>query len=232
MRARLVLVGALTIAAVVGLPSPAAAHVTIQGEGEQGGFGVVTFTVPNERPNAGTVRLAVKLPDEYALPFVSAQPKPGWTVETSMRTLDEPVDAFGEQVSEVVDVVEWSGGTINPGEFDAFSLQVGPFPEDADQLVFPTIQYYSNGEEVSWIEETPPGGEEPEFPAPVLPLVAPDDTDATADDSDDEQAAAATQEEEEDEDDGDALAIAALVVGSLALVVALATLVMSRRRTT
>ena len=88
-----------------------------------------------------------------------------------MRTLDEPVDAFGEEVTEVVDTVTWSGGPIGPGEFDTFSLSVGPLPDDVDELAFATIQTYSSGEEVAWIEATPEGGEEPEHPAPVLRLV-------------------------------------------------------------
>ena len=85
-----------------------------------------------------------------------------------MRTLDEPVDAFGQEVTEVVDTVTWTGGEIGAGEFDTFSLSVGPLPEDVDELAFPAIQTYSSGEEVAWIEPTPEGGEEPERPAPVL----------------------------------------------------------------
>jgi uncharacterized protein YcnI len=157
------------------LAGPASAHVTIPGTGEKGGFSIVTFSVPNERPDAGTTQVEVQLPQDYPLSFVSVQPKPGWTVETTMRTLDEPVDAFGEEVTEVVDTVTWSGGEIEPGQFDTFALSVGPLPEDVDQMLFPTIQTYSSGEEVAWIEETPEGGEEPESPAPVLVLVAADE---------------------------------------------------------
>ena len=92
--------------------------------------------------------IEVQLPPDHPLPFVSVQPKPGWTVETETRTLDEPVDAFGEEVTEVVDTVTWSGGPIGPGEFDTFSLSVGPLPDDVDELAFrddPDVQQRRGG---------------------------------------------------------------------------------------
>ena len=166
----------------------------------KGGFSIVTLSVPNERPDASTVTLEVKLPESHPLSFVSVQPKPGWTAETTMRTLDEPVEVFGEEVTEVVDTVTWTGGEIAPGEFDTFSLSVGVLPEDVDELAFPAIQTYSGpeAEEVAWIEETVEGEEEPEHPAPVLTLVDPaegdhvDGDDSTTTTASDEQAAADT----------------------------------------
>ena len=149
---------------------PASAHVSIPDPGEKGGFSIVTLSVPNERPDASTTAVEVQIPEDNPLPFVSVQPKPGWEVETTKRTLDEPIEAFGETYDEVVDTVTWSGGEIEPGQFDTFAISVGPLPEDVDSLAFPAIQTYSSGEEVAWIEETPEGGEEPEHPAPVLKL--------------------------------------------------------------
>jgi uncharacterized protein len=94
-----------------------------------------------------------------------------------MRTLDEPVEVFGEEVAEVVDTVTWTGGEIASGEFDTFAVSVGVLPDDVDSLAFPTIQTYDGpeAEEVAWIEETPERGEEPEHRAPVLRLVAPEE---------------------------------------------------------
>jgi periplasmic copper chaperone A len=225
--------GLLLIATAL-LSGAASAHVTIPDPGEKGGFSIVTFSVPNERPDAGTTTLEVQLPEDYPLPFVSVQPKPGWTAETTMRTLDEPVDAFGEDVTEVVDTVTWSGGEIAPGEFDTFSLSVGPLPEDVESLTFPAIQTYSSDEEVAWIEETPEGGEEPEHPAPVLTLVESEtggttdgeDATATTESRDDEAAATET---EDDDSSSDGLAIAALVIAVLAAILGGAAFVTARR---
>ena len=239
MRAtRLAAVGGIALIALLATAPAASAHVTIPDPGEKGGFSIVTFSVPNERPDAGTTTVEVQLPPDHPLPFVSVQPKPGWTVETEMRTLDEPVDAFGEEVTEVVDTVTWSGGPIGPGEFDTFSLSVGPLPDDVDELAFATIQTYSSGEEVAWIEATPEGGEEPEHPAPILRLVAAEEgghTDGevttTTASSDDDEAAASADDESEDDDGTDAMAVAALVLGVIAVLLAGGAFITARRRT-
>ena len=212
---------------------PASAHVSIPDPGEKGGFSIVTFSVPNERDDASTTKVEVQLPKDAPLAFVSVQPKPGWEVETTKRTLDEPIEAFGETYDEVVDTVTWSGGEIEPGQFDTFAISVGPLPEDVDSLAFPAIQTYSSGEEVSWIEATTEGGEEPEHPAPVLTLVAAEEgghgaeattTTAASGDSASDDAA-----DSSDDEGSDGLAIAALVVAVVAALLGGAALVSGRR---
>jgi uncharacterized protein YcnI len=219
-------VGSGVVVATVGLlAAPASAHVTIvtYGEVPQGGFGTIGFNVPNEGDDAGTVALEVQMPSDQPIPFVSVQPKSGWVVETTMRTLDQPVEAEGASIDQVVDTITWTatGDTqIGPGEFDLFWISVGPLPTNVDTLEFPALQTYDDGEVVRWIEPTPAGGEEPEHPAPAVVLVAP-----TGD-------AAAPEAAGTDSDDGDGttLAVIALVVGGLALIAAVGGLVVSRRR--
>jgi uncharacterized protein YcnI len=219
-------VGTATVLATIGLLSSlASAHVTIVtfGDVEQGGFATLGFNVPNERDDAGTVGLEVQMPTDHPLASVSVQPKPGWEVETTMRTLDEPIEAFGTTFDEVVDTITWTAADdnrIEPGEFDQFWVSVGPLPTDVETLDFPALQTYDSGEVVRWIEPTPPGGEEPENPAPQVGLVA------TAGDAATDGADAAG-----DDDDGTVLAVIALVVGALGLLAGLAGLLMARRRT-
>lgn len=171
---RTLFVAGLAGAALLVGAVPASAHVTIPGTAEQGGFGIVTFSVPNERDDSGTVSLEVQLPQDVPLAFVSLQPKPGWEVSSTTRDLDEPIEVSGNELTQVTDTVTWEGGLIEPGQFDTFSISVGPLPEDRDLLGFPAIQTYESGEEVAWVEETPPVGEEPELPMPVLRLVPPE----------------------------------------------------------
>jgi uncharacterized protein YcnI len=219
---------------------PAGAHVGIEGEVHAGANGTITLRVPTERDDASTIKLSVQMPDDIALGSVSVQPKPGWTVETTTRTLDEPVEVFGEEVTEVVDTITWAAEGdvgIGPGQFDTFAFRAGSFPEDATEVVFPAIQTYDSGEEVPWIEETVEGGEEPEHPAPVLELLPPEDEEAetapaaTSTDGDDaaegEQAAATA---EDDDSSSDGLAIAGLVVGLVGLATAVFALVTARRK--
>ena len=171
-RARRVITVAVMGLGVVALSATSAfAHVTIAPDSApRGGFQILSFSVPNEKDNASTVQVQVQLPQDQVIPFVSVQPKPGWTVSVTKRQLTKPVKQEGETITEAVDTVTWSGGTIGPGQFDLFTISAGPLPTKVKQLTFKALQTYSDGEVVRWIEPTPKGGPEPEHPAPVLTL--------------------------------------------------------------
>lgn len=152
----------------------ASAHVTVNSPGAtQGGFGVLTFRVPTESNTASTSGLRVLLPADQPLAFVSVQPKAGWTYTVKRVELATPIESDDGAVTEAVSEIDWTSttGAIKPGEFDEFRLSVGPLPK-ADQMVFKAIQHYSDGNDVSWIEQSAAGGAEPEFPAPTLQLAA------------------------------------------------------------
>jgi uncharacterized protein YcnI len=211
----------LVAAGLTLLAGPAWAHVSIDpGEAAQGGFATVSFRVPNERDDAATTSLEVEFPAEHPIANARVQPVPGWTAE---------VEREGDAVTRIT----WTGGTIQPGEFQQFPVSMGPLPDDTDELVLPAIQTYDSGEVVRWIEEATAGGEEPEHPAPVLRLVAGDDS--HGDGADEAGAAegesAAGADTESSGDDGNTLAVVALVVGALGLVAGSAALALGRRRT-
>jgi len=151
----------------------ASAHVGVSStDATAGGFGKLTFRVPNESDTASTVALRISIPEESALASLRAQPVPGWTVRTTTSDLATPLESHGEQVTSYVSVVEFraaDGGGIRPGEFQEFALSGGPFPE-ADRLSFPTVQTYDDGTESAWIEPSVEDRAEPEHPAPVLEL--------------------------------------------------------------
>ena len=145
------------------LPGVASAHVTVKpNEVVAGGFQTFFVQVPNERDNASTTKVEIEFPQAFA--SVSFQPKPGWKRTVKMVTFDEPIEAFGDQVTEGVGTVTWSGGEIAPGEFETFYFSAGVVPES--ELVFPSLQTYSSGEVVRWIG--PPDSEEP---APVVQAI-------------------------------------------------------------
>ncbi|MFH0243962.1 YcnI family protein [Streptomyces sp. HK10] len=160
--------GALLLAAA----GPAAAHITVDPRStEAGGWAKLTFRVPTERPDDATVRVEVVLPQDQPLASLSVRPTPGWKAEVKKRKLSEPLVVHGDRsIDEVVSRIVWTGGEIRPGEFQEFDVSAGPLPEDADRMVFKTLQTYDSGEVVRWIEEPAEGGEEPERPAPVLAL--------------------------------------------------------------
>ena len=220
----------LAVAAVAVFAAPASAHVSVTpSEAEQGSFTVLTFRAPNERPDAGTVEIEVNMPEGVVIPFVSVKPVPGWEVEVERATLDEPVEAESGEITDVVSKVTWTGGPIEPGQFQEFEISAGPLPDDVDQLVFPTLQTYEGGEVVRWIEETPESGEEPEHPAPTVTLEAGSgDAHGGGGDEAEEEAAAPADDSDSDDSSSDTLAIVALVVGGVGVV--LAGLALVRRR--
>ncbi|MCW2702481.1 MAG: uncharacterized protein JWQ37_476 [Blastococcus sp.] len=173
---RLAVVVLAVSTAVVASAGLASAHVTVSSpDAAPGGYGKVTFRVPNESATASTVRVRVQLPTDAPLASLQTQSLPGWTTTATRVKLDPPVtDDDGNQISEAISVVEFaadSGGGIGPGEFQEFSLSGGPFP-DAGSLTFPVVQTYSDGSEAAWIEPTVDGQAEPAHPAPVLSLAA------------------------------------------------------------
>ena len=170
-----VLALATALAAALAGAGTAAAHVGVSStDATAGGFGKLTFRVPNESDTASTVALRISVPEESAMASLRVQPVPGWTVSTTTSQLRTPLESHGEQVTGYVSVVEFravDGGGIRPGEFQEFALSGGPFPEGG-QLSFPTVQTYDDGSESAWLEPTVEGQAEPERQAPVLTLTS------------------------------------------------------------
>jgi len=228
-------VGAVAAAAVGLTALPALAHVTVNSPGAtQGGFGVLTFRMPNETDNTNATELKVQLPAEQPLASVSVKPQPGWTYTVTRAKLSQPItDDDGNKVTDYPSVVDWraTAGGIRPGEYAEFQLSVGPLPK-VDSMTFKAIQTYSDGQIVSWIE-TPAAGssDEPEHPAPTLKLAPAGGTAAAPTTGTAAAPAAATG------DDGasSGSVTGAYVVGGIGLVAGLAALgvaVSGRRRHT
>src|SRR6187200_3300767 len=111
---------------------PAFAHVSVSSpDASPGGFGKVVFRVPSESDSANTTALSIELPTDTPFPFVSVGAMPGWTAETTMTSLPEPVEVEGFTVTEAVTNVTWTAddGGLAPHEFSEFALSVGPFPD-------------------------------------------------------------------------------------------------------
>jgi uncharacterized protein YcnI len=187
----------------------ASAHVTISPNTAVAGDDVtLTFHVPDENDAANTNKLEVQLPADAGLTEVSVLPVAGWTYAVTKQ---------GDSISTVT----WSGGTIKPGEFAQFALTVGPLPKTQTQLLFKALQSYDNGDVVSWIETTPPGGTEPDHPAPVLTLTA-----------DDTAAGATNTTGSSSNDSSNTLAAVALGIAAVAVLLSLSALALNRKQAT
>ena len=108
------------IAGCLALPALAQAHVTVQPEEvPSGGFTRLDVRVPNEQDDAATEKVEVEMPDGFL--FVSYEPVDGWTGEVKTEKLDEPVEEFGEEITEQVASVTFTAddaaAAIQPGQF-------------------------------------------------------------------------------------------------------------------
>ena len=217
MRKRLLL---CFLAAAVAFPAAAAAHVTIQpSEWEAGAFATMAVRVPNERDDAETTSVTVQFPEEVLT--ARFKPHPLCEREVQMEALAEPVEDLTERIVSVT----WTCDPAIPADgFDEFGLSFR-VPEDmaeGDELLFPTQQVYSSGEEVAWVDPDPEG----ESPAPRVTIVAAEEEEAEepAATTDDEAAVPAVSTD--GDDDGMAtvaivLAIIGLAAGLIALGVTL-----------
>jgi uncharacterized protein len=187
---------------------------------------VLTVRVPNERDDASTVKVDVKLPPG----FVSAswEAIPGWSVRAVKQKLSKPVQTDDGPIDEQVGEIVWTAADrkagIQPGEFRDFPLSV-VIPGKAGQtLTFKALQTYSNGNVVRWIGA--PGSDQP---APQVKLTSATTTAAgagTRQQANPQPAPAAAAST--DSGSSDTLSIVALIVGVLALVVAGVAVAMAR----
>ncbi|MXP24400.1 DUF1775 domain-containing protein [Gordonia sp. HNM0687] len=204
----------------------ASAHVSASAPTlTQGGYGVVTFVVPNESDTAATTELTVTLPN-----LKSARPEvmSGWRSNVT-------TDPATEEVTSIT----WTAlpGTpgVPVGEFAQFRISGGPFPEE-ETVMLPATQTYGDGETVDWTQPMGADGEEPEHPAPTVTLPAADPdaghhgatTGSATDDSATTQAAAA---QDSTDDAARWLGGIGLALGALGAVVGVAALTRSGRRT-
>jgi periplasmic copper chaperone A len=236
-RAVVVLAAALVAVLAVGVGS-AAAHVTVSSpDAAAGGFGELTFRVPNESDTASTVSLRVQVPADTPLASLRTKPVPGWTATLTRGPVDPPIDVHGTQVTEAVTGITWTadpGAGIKPGEYQTFSLSGGPFPE-VDVLALPAIQTYDDGSESAWIEPTVEGGEEPEDPAPTLTLGGATGSDGSATGTTSVETASTETAADATGSGTSGLAVTALVLGAAGLLAGLAGLALglsARRRST
>jgi uncharacterized protein YcnI len=154
---------------------PAEAHVEVHADNTAAGsFSELTFQVPNESATAGTVKLTVRLPQNPPFLAVSTKPVAGWTTTTTEARLPKPAELEGTTITKAVRTVAWTakkGNEIKPGQYQEFSISVGPLPPPAT-ILLPAEQTYSNGTVVRWDQRTPASGKEPENPVPVLEVTA------------------------------------------------------------
>lgn len=230
MRRIAIVLGAAALA-LVAAAAPAWAHVTVDpGSAPKGSDAVLAFVVPNEKDPQTTTKVVVQFPHDHPIPEALVQTVPGWTGKASEFTLTKPIETSDGTFNHAVDKVTWTatGTGIPVGGFQNFTVSV-TLPDSADSLTFPTVQTYSDGSTVNWIQVTPPGGPEPDNPAPELTLTAGDAGTTTPTTAAPTTTGAVSKS---DVDSAKTLGTVAIVIGGIALLVGIGALVSSRRKKT
>jgi uncharacterized protein YcnI len=224
---------AVTVVAVVALAGTAWAHVTVEPtSAPKGSDAVLTFIVPNEKENATTTKVEVQFPTDHPIADALVQAMPGWTSDVATLHVTSAIQTDNGPVNTAVKSVTWTatdGKGITKDHFAQFAVSVG-LPDDADSLTFPAIQTYSDGSTVNWVQVTPPGGPEPDDPAPVLTLTAGEAGGSTTA-STVPAGTASNSVKQSDVDNAKTVAIIGVIVGALGLIAGVAAIVLGRRRT-
>lgn len=196
------------VAGLMAIASPALAHIgTNPGEVPAGASSTVGFRVGHGCDDSPTIAVSMEIP--AGVTSVVPGAKPGWTIEAETGTLPEPVEIDGETVSEGVVRVEWSGGSLDPHQFDEFEIRARMPDAEGETVYFPIVQTCEEGE-YAWIQIPEEGGEEPESPAPGVVL--------TASAGDGHGSSTEGHAEEGSSDGIDAVSWAALILGGLGAV--------------
>ena len=141
---------ALALVALLAFPAGASAHVTvIPGAARPGQTLKLTFDVPNERRDASTVRIDVVIPAGLA---PGAEQHRGWTQTTVGNTVSWTADS--------------AAAAIRGSRSERFAVTLGPLPR-TPRLIFKSLQHYSDGQVVRWIQDPTADADRP---AAVLEL--------------------------------------------------------------
>jgi len=240
---KIILFAACATIALLTYATSALAHISIHPNTvPAGAFATLNVRVPAEQQGAHMTKVDVLFPAGFS--DVDYEAVPGWSVNVIERKLATPLHSDGETInSEIAQLVwTWTGplGEVSDGQFIQLPLSVA-IPSDAagKALEFRTVQSYSDGQVVHWIEPSL----DDEHPSPRINVTAKGG--AIEDVAGDEagpvagQTSAApstgatgkaTTSTSSNSGASKGLALAALIVGALALITALFTLLSTRRR--
>jgi uncharacterized protein YcnI len=225
------------------VPAMAQAHISLHPNTiPAGAFATLDVRVPGEQEGAYVKEVDVLFPPAFT--GVDYENVPGWKTKVIETKLATPIKSDGETIdTEVSQIVwTWTGplGQVNNNQFINFPLSLAIPEDDAGQaLEFKTVQTYSNGQVVHWIDPSLTA----EHPSPrinvtakggVIEDVAGDEAGPTAGQTAGGQSAPASGTVTAKSTSGASkgLGITALILGTLGLIVGLVALVTAGRSRT
>jgi periplasmic copper chaperone A len=221
-------------------PASAQAHISLHPNTiPAGAFATLDLRVPGEQEGAHVTRVDTLFPPGFT--GVDYENVPGWTAKVIETKLATPIREDGETIDTQVSQIVWTWtgplGEVNNGQFINLPLSLA-IPDNATgrALEFRTVQSYSNGQIVHWIEPSLTA----EHPSPRINVTAkgglieevagaeagPEAGQTGAANS---TPAASNPTAKPSGGASKGLAIAALILGALGLAAGLAALIASRR---
>jgi periplasmic copper chaperone A len=147
---------ALVAAAALLAPAAAQAHISIHPNTiPAGAFATLDVRVPGEQQGAFVKQVDTLLPAGFT--SVDYENVPGWSVKVIEAKLAKPVVEDGESIDTQVSQIVWTWtgpqGKVGDGQFVQLPLSVAiPAGASGKALEFRTVQTYSNGQVVHWID--------------------------------------------------------------------------------
>ncbi|PTM51143.1 DUF1775 domain-containing protein [Phreatobacter oligotrophus] len=152
--------------------SPATAHITLETGSTAPGSYKAVLRVPHGCGTQATTGITVTIPE--GVHSVKPQPKPGWTLATTVRPYQRTYTNHGREVRQGVQEIRWSGGSLPNEHYDEFVFigQIDASLATAGTVHFPVVQTCAGGEH-RWTE-IPAAGSQARLasPAPSLRIVA------------------------------------------------------------
>lgn len=227
----------LIVAGMLLAPASAQAHISLHPNTiPAGAFATLDVRVPGEQEGAYVTKVDVLFPKGFT--GVDYENVPGWSTKVIEEKLATPIKEDGETINTEVSQIVWTWtgplGKVNNNQFIDFPLSLAiPEGDAGHALEFRTVQTYSNGQVVHWIDPSLTA----EHPAPRINVTAKGGAieDIAGHEAGPEAgqtagstpAPAAAKTTSGGASKG--LAIAALVVGAFGLILALAALLLGRR---
>ncbi|MBE3637592.1 DUF1775 domain-containing protein [Mangrovicoccus algicola] len=162
----------VAIAALLSIPALAQAHATLeQKQAVIGATTKITLRVPHGCDGAATDTVRLEIPE--GVYNVKPMPKPGWDLRTETGAYATPFVSHGQEMTEGVRAVIWSGGDLPDAFYDEFTIRgtVGPDAQPG-AIHFPAVQGCGDAT-ADWTDTS--GSHDVPNPAPALMLVAGED---------------------------------------------------------
>jgi len=234
-------VAALLASAALLAPAGAQAHISLHPDTiPAGAFATLDLRVPGEQQGVYVTKIDTLFPAGFT--GVDYENVPGWTAKVIETKLANPITDDGETIDAEVSQIVWSWtgplGKLADGQFIDFPLSLAiPRNATGKALEFKTVQTYSNGQVIHWIDASLSA----EHPSPRINVTASggvieDLAGAEAGPRAGQSAPGSSGPapaplQKPGGGASQGLAIAALVVGALGLLSGAAALISTRRRT-